>query len=190
MTDVLTRLRNALSGHYAVERELGQGGMATVYLATDVKHRRQVAIKVLAPDISRSVGPDRFLREIEIAAGLTHPHILPVFDSGDADGLLYYVMPFIAGESLRERLRRERALPVDDALRITREVAECARLRASPGLRAPRHQAGKHPARRRPRRRRRLWRRASARRGRRPQADGHRARHRDAAIHESRAVHR
>ncbi len=123
MTDVLTRLRNALSGHYAVERELGQGGMATVYLATDVKHRRQVAIKVLAPDISRSVGPDRFLREIEIAAGLTHPHILPVFDSGDADGLLYYVMPFIAGESLRDRLRRERALPVDDALRITREVA-------------------------------------------------------------------
>jgi eukaryotic-like serine/threonine-protein kinase len=123
MTDVLKRLRDALSGHYAVERELGQGGMATVYLATDVKHRRRVAIKVLAPDISRSVGPDRFLREIEIAAGLTHPHILPVFDSGEADGLLYYVMPFIAGESLRERLRRERSLPLDDALRITREVA-------------------------------------------------------------------
>ena len=123
MSDVLTRLRDALSGRYAVERELGQGGMATVYLATDVKHRRPVAIKVLAPDISRSVGPDRFLREIEIAARLTHPHILPVFDSGDADGLLYYVMPFIAGESLRDRLRRERTLPVDDALRITREVA-------------------------------------------------------------------
>ena len=123
MTDVLTRLREALSGRYAVERELGRGGMATVYLATDLKHRRPVALKVLAPDISRSVGPDRFLREIEIAARLTHPHILPVFDSGDADGLLYYVMPYIAGESLRERLRRERALPLDDALRITREVA-------------------------------------------------------------------
>ena len=123
MTDVLTRLREALSGRYAVERELGRGGMATVYLATDLKHRRPVAIKVLAPDISRSVGPDRFLREVEIAAGLTHPHILPVFDSGDADGLLYYVMPYIAGETLRDRLRRERALPLDDALRITREVA-------------------------------------------------------------------
>lgn len=123
MTDVLTRLRDALSSHYAVERELGQGGMATVYLATDLKHRRPVAIKVLAPDISRSVGPDRFLREIEIAARLTHPHILPVFDSGDADGLLYYVMPFIAGESLRDRLRRGDPIPLEDALRITREVA-------------------------------------------------------------------
>jgi serine/threonine-protein kinase len=123
MTDVLTRLRTALDGRYSVERELGQGGMATVYLATDVKHRRPVAIKVLAPDIARSVGNDRFLREIEIAARLTHPHILPVFDSGEADGLLYYVMPFIAGESLRARLQRDRRLSLDDALRITREVA-------------------------------------------------------------------
>jgi serine/threonine-protein kinase len=123
MNDVLARLRAALAGRYAVERELGQGGMATVYLATDVKHSRPVAIKVLGPDIARSVGPDRFLREIEIAAGLTHPHILPVFDSGEADGILYYIMPYIAGESLRDRLQRERRLPLDEALRITREVA-------------------------------------------------------------------
>jgi len=123
MSDAFTRLRDALAGRYTVERELGQGGMATVYLAMDGKHHRQVAIKVLAPDIARSIGPDRFLREIEIAAGLTHPHILPVFDSGDADGVLYYIMPFIAGESLRDRLQREKPLPLDEALRITREVA-------------------------------------------------------------------
>jgi serine/threonine-protein kinase len=122
-SDVLQRLRAALAGRYTVERELGQGGMATVYLATDVKHHRPVAIKVLAPDIARAVGPDRFLREIEIAAGLTHPHILPVFDSGDADGLLYYIMPFIPGESLRDRLQRDRQLSIEEALRITREVA-------------------------------------------------------------------
>src|SRR5262245_29587963 len=123
MTDVLERLREALAGRYTVERELGQGGMATVYLAMDLKHHRQVAIKVLAPDIARSVGPQRFLREIEIAAGLTHPHILPVFDSGDAGGVLYYTMPFIEGESLRDRLRRQQPLPLEEAVRITREVA-------------------------------------------------------------------
>jgi serine/threonine-protein kinase len=122
-TEALTRLRDALAERYVLERELGQGGMATVYLAMDVKHHRRVAIKVLAPEIARSVGPARFLREIEIAAGLAHPHILPVFDSGEADGVLYYVMPFIAGESLRSRLQREKALPLEDALRITREVA-------------------------------------------------------------------
>jgi eukaryotic-like serine/threonine-protein kinase len=134
MTDVLTRLRAALAGRYTVERELGQGGMATVYLAKDVRHHRQVAIKVLAPDIARSVGPDRFLREIEIAAGLTHPHILPVFDSGDADGVLYYIMPFIAGESLRDRLQREKRIPLDDALRITREVASALDYAARQGF--------------------------------------------------------
>jgi eukaryotic-like serine/threonine-protein kinase len=123
VTDLLSRLRSALAGRYDVERELGQGGMATVYLAQDLRHKRPVAVKVLSPEIAHTVGADRFLREIEIAARLTHPHILPVFDSGAADGILYYVMPYIQGESLRDRLRRDRQLSVQDALRITREVA-------------------------------------------------------------------
>ena len=97
--------------------------MATVFLAQDVKHQRPVAIKVLAPELGRSVGSQRFLREIEIASRLTHPHILPIFDSGEADGLLYYVMPFVHGESLRHRLQREPQLPIADAARIAREVA-------------------------------------------------------------------
>jgi serine/threonine-protein kinase len=121
---LLERLRSALAGRYAVERELGRGGMATVFLAEDIKHKRPVAIKVLMPDIGRLVGSERFLREVEIAARLTHPHILPVFDSGDADGLLYYVMPFVRGESLRHRLERDGPLPVADAVRIAREVAD------------------------------------------------------------------
>ncbi|MGH8698240.1 MAG: serine/threonine-protein kinase, partial [Burkholderiales bacterium] len=124
MPDLVGRLQTAVAGRYAVERELGQGGMATVFLARDLRHKRPVAIKVLAPDIARNIGPERFLREIEIAAGLTHPHILPVFDSGESDGLLYYVMPYVPGESLRHRLQRERRLPVDDAVRIGREVAD------------------------------------------------------------------
>ncbi len=123
MTEFLAGLRAALAGRYAIERELGRGGMATVVLATDLKHKRQVAIKVLAPEIARTVGAERFLREIEIAARLVHPHILPVFDSGEADGVLYYVMPYVAGESLRQRLQRERPLPLDEALRISREIA-------------------------------------------------------------------
>jgi serine/threonine protein kinase/tetratricopeptide (TPR) repeat protein len=119
------RLGVALSGRYAIERELGRGGMAVVYLAEDLKHRRQVALKVLRPDLAAvCCEPDRFLREIEIAARLSHPHILPLFDSGQGDGLLYYVMPFVAGESLRDRLRRETQLPLDEALRITGEVAD------------------------------------------------------------------
>ncbi len=118
------RLRGALAGSYAIERELGRGGMATVYLAQDLKHKRPVAVKVLNPEIGRMVGPERFLREIEIAARLTHPHILPVFDSGTADDLLYYVMPFVRGESLRQRIEREGALPIGDAVRIAREVAD------------------------------------------------------------------
>src|SRR5688500_12387440 len=97
--------------------------MATVYLADDVKHRRQVAIKVLKPDVSAAIGRERFLREIEIAARLNHPHIVPLFDSGAAGDLLYYVMPYVSGESLRARLRREPQLPLDEALRLTREVA-------------------------------------------------------------------
>jgi len=121
---LLERLRQALAGHYAVDRELGRGGMAAVVLAQDLKHKRPVAIKVLNPEIARLVGPDRFLREIEIAARLNHPHILPVFDSGNADGLLYYVMPYVRGESLRHRLDRAGPLTVTEATRIVREVAD------------------------------------------------------------------
>src|SRR5213592_5090277 len=124
MSGLLGRLQVALAERYSIERELGHGGMATVYLAEDLKHRRLVALKVLSPDLAASLGTDRFLREIDIAARLTHPHILPLHDSGEADGLLYYVMPYVEGESLRGRLNRERQLPIEDALRITREVAD------------------------------------------------------------------
>jgi serine/threonine protein kinase/tetratricopeptide (TPR) repeat protein len=117
------RLNRGLEGRYRIERELGQGGMAVVFLAQDLRHDRQVALKVLRPEISAEIGAERFLREIKLAAGLTHPHILPVYDSGQADGLLFYVMPNMEGRSLRERLDRERQLPLEDALRITREVA-------------------------------------------------------------------
>lgn len=120
---IVEDLRRALAGRYAVERELGRGGMAVVVLAEDVKHHRPVAIKELRPELAAALGPERFLREIEIAARLTHPHILPLHDSGDAEGLLYYVTPYIDGESLRERLNREPQLPVDDALEITRQIA-------------------------------------------------------------------
>jgi len=119
----LERLQAVLAGRYAVERQLGQGGMATVYLAHDLKHKRQVAVKVLLPDLAASVGGERFLREIEIAARLQHPHVLPVYDSGQAGDLLYYVMPFVVGESLADRIRRDGPLPRAEALRITREVA-------------------------------------------------------------------
>jgi serine/threonine-protein kinase len=118
------RLQRHLEGRYRIERELGRGGMATVYLATDLKHGRQVAIKVLEPELAAAIGPERFLREIEIAARLHHPHILTLFDSGDAGGLLFYIMPYVQGESLRDRLRHERQLPLDQALQIAREVAD------------------------------------------------------------------
>ena len=120
--DLLEQLTAALGDRYRVERELGHGGMAVVFLAEDLKHRRRVAIKLLKPDLSAVLGSERFLREIEIAATLQHPHILPLFDSGEAGGLLYYVMPFAEGESLRQRLAREQQLPLDAALQITREV--------------------------------------------------------------------
>jgi TolB-like protein/Flp pilus assembly protein TadD len=116
-------LAEALAGTYDLVRELGEGGMATVYLATDAKHRRQVAIKVLKPELAASVGADRFLQEIRTTANLRHPHIVPLFDSGEAAGFLYYVMPYIEGESLRERLDRETHLSVDESLRLAREVA-------------------------------------------------------------------
>jgi non-specific serine/threonine protein kinase len=118
-----SRLSEALWGRYTIEREIGAGGMALVYLAEDVKHRRQVAIKVLRPELAATIGSDRFLREIEIAARLSHPHILPLFDSGAAGDLLYYVMPFVPGESLRSRLARQHQLPTEEALRLTREIA-------------------------------------------------------------------
>ena len=117
------RLSEALAGRYTIERELGQGGMATVYLARDLKHDRDVAIKVLKPDLSQTLGAERFLREIQLAAKLSHPHILPLFDSGNADGALYYVMPRVAGISLRDRLDNAKQLPVDEAVRIASEVA-------------------------------------------------------------------
>ena len=123
MTDLRDRLASGLADRYTLGRELGQGGMATVYLAHDLRHDRDVALKVLRPEISAAMGADRFLREIKLAAGLTHAHILPVFDSGEAGGLLYYVMPSMEGRSLRERLDRERQLPLAESLRITREVA-------------------------------------------------------------------
>ncbi len=120
----MTRLQAALAGRYTIERELGRGGMATVYLTHDLKHHRLVALKVLRPDLAAALGPGRFLREIEIAARLAHPHILPLHDSGEAEGFLYYVMPYVEGESLRSRLAREGQLPLDQALEIAREIAD------------------------------------------------------------------
>jgi eukaryotic-like serine/threonine-protein kinase len=124
MQDPVGRLNAALSGRYEIERELGQGGMATVYLAQDLRHQRRVALKVLKPELAAVVGAERFLAEIRTTAGLQHPHILPLHDSGEADGLLFYVMPYVEGETLRERLDREHQLPVDEAVRIATNVAE------------------------------------------------------------------
>ena len=122
--DFPDRVRAALADRYEIERELGRGGMALVYLARDLKHDRNVAIKILRPEVSATLGADRFLREIQIAARLQHPHIVPLYDSGLADGLLYYVMPYVEGETLRQRIRREKQLAIDDALQISREVAD------------------------------------------------------------------
>jgi serine/threonine-protein kinase len=116
-------LKAALANRYSIERELGSGGMATVYLAEDLKHHRQVAIKVLRPELAASLGVERFVREIEIAANLTHPHILPLHDSGEADGFLYYVMPYVEGESLRERIDHEGKLDIKEAIRLTDQIA-------------------------------------------------------------------
>ncbi|MEJ2204190.1 MAG: serine/threonine-protein kinase, partial [Gemmatimonadota bacterium] len=123
MSDLIPRLNTALDGSYAIDRQVGEGGMATVFLAQDLKHKRNVALKVLKPELSAVVGAERFLGEIETTASLQHPHILPLFDSGEADGLLFYVMPFVEGETLRERLEREGQLPVDEAVRIATAVA-------------------------------------------------------------------
>jgi len=123
MADLLDRLRSALSDRYTFDREVGRGGMATVYLAQDVKHDRPVAIKVLHPFLAVNLGPERFLREIQIAAQLQHPHIVPLYDSGQAGDLLYYVMPYVEGESLRQRLERERRLSIEDAVHLGRSIA-------------------------------------------------------------------
>jgi serine/threonine-protein kinase len=123
-TDLEERLQSAIGGRYRLEREIGRGGMAIVYLAEDLKHHRKVALKVLHPEFAQALGAKRFLKEIEIAAALSHPHILPLYDSGEADGFLYYVMPYVEGDSLRDRLKRETQLSVGEALRITREVAD------------------------------------------------------------------
>jgi Tol biopolymer transport system component len=124
MSDPVSRLNAALEGRYAIERELGEGGMARVYLADDLKHERKVALKVLKPELAAVVGAERFLAEIKTTANLQHPHVLPLFDSGEADGFLFYVMPYVEGESLRERLDREHQLPVDEAVKIATDLAE------------------------------------------------------------------
>ena len=124
MTDIGDRLQKALEGRYAIERELGHGGMATVHLARDLKHGRTVAIKVLRPDLAQAVGSERFLREINIAAQLQSPHILPLLESGEADGLLYYVMPFVEGDSLRARLVKQGTLPPSEAMRLLRDIVD------------------------------------------------------------------
>src|SRR6476659_2223492 len=117
------RLRTALSDRYSIERELGAGGMATVYLARDLKHDREVALKVLRADLSAMIGSERFLAEVRIAARLDHPHILTLIDSGSAEGILYYVLPYVRGESLRAKLDREKQLGVDEALSIVKQIA-------------------------------------------------------------------
>jgi serine/threonine-protein kinase len=124
MSDIVARLSTALADRYRIERELGEGGMATVYLVADLKHERKVALKVLKPELAAVVGAERFLAEIKTTAKLQHPNILPLHDSGEADGLLFYVMPHVEGESLRQRLDREHQLPVDEAVRIASEVAQ------------------------------------------------------------------
>ncbi|MDX1675794.1 MAG: serine/threonine-protein kinase, partial [Longimicrobiales bacterium] len=131
---MIERLNAALEGRYRIERELGQGGMATVYLAHDIKHDRRVALKVLKPELAAVVGAERFLTEIRTTANLQHPNILPLFDSGEADSFLYYVMPYIEGESLREKIQREKQLHVDEAVGIISEVAEALQAAHAQGI--------------------------------------------------------
>jgi eukaryotic-like serine/threonine-protein kinase len=124
LLEIVGRLRAALADRYLIERELGSGGMATVSLARDLRHERLVALKVLRPELAATLGPERFLREIKLAAQLQHPHILPLHDSGEAGGFLYYVMPYVDGESLRTRLVRHGELPIQDTVKILLEVTD------------------------------------------------------------------
>ena len=162
MPDLLGQLQSSIGHAYTIERELGRGGMATVYLARDLKHHRHVALKVLDPELGAVLGAERFLSEIRVTANLQHPNLLPLFDSGEAQRLLYYVMPFVEGETLRARLDREKQLPVDEAVRIAVAIADaldvCARARRDP----PRSQAREHSAAGRPAGRRRLRDRVSS----------------------------
>ena len=121
--DALAGLTETLANRYVIDREIGRGGMATVYLARDVRHDRPVALKVLNPELGAVLGVERFLSEIRVTANLQHPNVLPLFDSGESHGLLYYVMPFVEGESLRDRLNREKQLPVDEALQIAAAIS-------------------------------------------------------------------
>ena len=140
MADLRAQIQEGLSGSYALERELGRGGMATVFLARDLKHDRPVALKVLHPELAASMGPERFQREIRLAARLQHPHVLTVLDSGTVGQAgsgaerLWFTMPFVEGESLRERIRRERQLPVEDAVRIAREAAQALQYAHEQGI--------------------------------------------------------
>ena len=124
MTEPPAALTAALADRYRLERELGAGGMATVYLALDLKHQRKVAVKVLRPELAATMGSDRLAREIEVAARLVHPHILGLIDSGDVDGFFYYVMPYVEGETLRDRIARSGELPVHEAVRLLGEIAD------------------------------------------------------------------
>ncbi|MEX1998692.1 MAG: serine/threonine-protein kinase, partial [Gemmatimonadales bacterium] len=123
MTEITGRLKTAIADRYVIERELGAGGMATVYLAHDVKHDRQVALKVLRPELAAVIGAERFLQEIKVTANLQHSHILPLYDSGAADNFLFYVMPYVEGETLRTKLDREKQLAVDDTVALARAIA-------------------------------------------------------------------
>ena len=123
MTDITKRLSTAIADRYRIQRHLGQGGMATVYLAEDLKHDRKVALKVLLPELAAVIGAERFLQEIKVTANLQHPHILQLYDSGEADSFLFYVMPYVDGESLRDKLDREKQLAVDEAISITTSIA-------------------------------------------------------------------
>ena len=149
MPEITGQLSTALADRYRIESHLGEGGMATVYLAQDVKHDRKVALKVLRPELAAVIGADRFLQEIKVTANLQHPHILPLHDSGEADTFLYYVMPYIEGDTLRDKLDRERQLAIEDAIEITRSIASALGLRASAGRDPSRHQAREHSVARR-----------------------------------------
>ena len=184
------RLAALLADQYQIIRELGSGGMATVYLAHDVKHDREVALKVLRPELAAVLGAERFLNEIRITARLDHPHILTLIDSGAADGFLYYVLPYVRGESLRERMVKERQLSLEEALRIGHAGGECARLRRPPGRGASRHQAREHPDPGGGGDPRRLRHRARGEGGGRQPAHRDRPLARHAAVHEPRAGHR